>query len=174
MPSRNKFRTDGKQNGSPPRTSRQRNERKFPSRGKVDLLRDDEASVTLKNGAKANLVEAAACFDMLNDLFARGSDHFNAIRSLASGHKPDVSPSIIGELRSIGFLAENGELRPTIRDVFASSYRPTADGDVLTNPFAPASGQEQRLLDANESRYQRRLKKLDRKLDRDGNKGQGI
>ena len=128
------------------------------------MAKEKDTKVTLKNGARVPVGEALFSYDMLQNIIECDPQHFKALRTLASGRVPDADKRILKDLKMAGFLMPDGSLKQSVRDVFASSYRPAEEGDVMVNPFAPTSLQEERLLQDRQDLYEHRVKNLSRRL----------
>lgn len=104
---------------------------------------DGKKKVTLRNGTRVTVRFAVIAHATISSYFSENPNHFKIIRDLALGRElqePD-GEALLG-LQKEGFVSESRELNHNLKSVFISSYRDTADGETLIDPFAPATAEE--------------------------------
>lgn len=101
-----------------------------------------------------------AVWEVLEELQRDRPELFAALVSVVWGSAADVPPEHLGALRVDFFLRPDDTPVAHYRDVLLSSYRETAEGAVLVNPFRLDSGDQARRFRAAEAGRLSRLRDL--------------
>jgi hypothetical protein len=123
--------------------------------------------VNLRNGAKADVGIVIGVLDFIKDLTETNPEHFQLILNLARNENATVSRHVSAELKRAGVIARDGTVTAIYRDVLLSACQQTAEGIVLTSPFAPQDPAEATFVQAHVNAYEDRLVRFARKLGMD-------
>lgn len=117
----------------------------MPAQLREERLEDEveDKLFPLKNGGQIGGNHGQGVLENLRDLLEDDPQLFQALLAIVQGRPQDATPEAVSQLRSDLFLrADNGAIRPDIRDVLLSAYNETAEGPVLVNPFVLTSSEQ--------------------------------